>query len=80
MFEMLGDDSPAPDAQLPDTGVGIEWERVLSSVFVKSANYGTRSSTIAAVRADNSVRFIERRFGPGGAPAGGTDVAFMAEV
>ena len=80
MFEMLIDDSPAPDDQLPETGVGIEWERVLSSVFVKSANYGTRSSTIIAVRADNSVRFIERRFGPGGAPAGGTDVAFMAEV
>lgn len=80
MFDMLGDSSPTPDDQLPDTGVGIEWERTLSSMFVKSANYGTRSSTIVAVRADNSVRFIERRFGPSGAPSGGTDVAFMAEV
>lgn len=80
MFEMLGDDSPAPDAALPETGVGIEWERTLSSIFVKSPNYGTRSSTIVAVRADNSVRFIERRFGVGGQPSGGTDVAFMAEV
>ena len=80
IFEMLNDDSPAPDELLPETGVGVEWERVLSSIFVKSANYGTRSSTIVAVRADNSVRFIERRFGAGGAPSGGTDVAFMAEV
>ena len=80
IFTLLGDATPAPDDQLPDTGVGIEWERVLSSIFVKSANYGTRSSTIVAVRADNSVRYIERRYNAGGAPAGGTDVAFMAEV
>lgn len=80
LFALLADDTPAPDAELPDTGVPIEWERTLSSIFVKSPNYGTRSSTVVAVRADNSVRFIERRYGPGGAPAGGTDVAFMAEV
>lgn len=80
MFALLADDTPAPDDQLPDTGVPQEWERTLSSIFVKSPNYGTRSSTVIAVRADNSVRFIERRYGPGGLPAGGTDVAFMAEV
>lgn len=80
IFELLGDTTPAPDDQLPNTGVSVEWERALSSIFVKAPNYGTRSSTIAAVRADNSVRFIERRYGPSGAPAGGTDVAFMAEV
>jgi uncharacterized protein with NRDE domain len=80
IFELLGDTTPAPDADLPDTGVSVDWERTLSSIFVKSPTYGTRSSTIIAVRADNSVRFIERRYGPGGAPAGGTDVAFMAEV
>lgn len=80
IFTLLGDDTPAPDAELPDTGVALEWERTLSSIFVRSANYGTRSSTIVAVRGDNSVRFIERRYGPSGAPAGGTDVAFMAEV
>jgi uncharacterized protein with NRDE domain len=80
IFALLADDTPAADDDLPDTGVSPEWERTLSSIFVKSPNYGTRSSTIVAVRADNSVRFIERRYGPGGAPAGGTDVAFMAEV
>lgn len=78
-FELLADDSIAPDAELPDTGVGPEWERILSAIFVKAPDYGTRSSTVIAVRADNSVRFVERRYGPGGAPAGGTDVAFMAE-
>lgn len=80
MFELLADDTYAPDEDLPDTGVGLEWERVLSAIFVKAENYGTRASTVISIRADNSVRFIERRYGPGGAPAGGTDVAFMAEV
>lgn len=79
-FRLLSDDEMARDEELPDTGVGLEWERVLSAIFVKSPEYGTRSSTILAVRADNSVRFVERRFGSDGSPAGGTDVAFMAEV
>lgn len=78
-FELLEDDSVAPDAELPDTGVGIELERALSSVFVRLPHYGTRASTVMLVRADNSIRFVERRFGAGKAPAGGTDVAFMAE-
>lgn len=80
IFELLGDTTPAPDNILAEIGTDIERERILSSIFVKSSNYGTRSSTIVAVRADNSVRFIERRYGPNGSPAGGTDVAFMAEV
>jgi uncharacterized protein with NRDE domain len=78
-FELLEDDSVADDADLPDTGVGIEMERALSSIFVRLPNYGTRASTMLLVRADNSIRFVERRFGPNKAPAGGTDVAFMAE-
>ena len=79
-FDLLSDDETAPDDQLPDTGVGLDWERILSAIFVKSPVYGTRASTILAVRADNSVRFVERRFGADASPAGGTDVAFMAEV
>lgn len=78
-FELLEDDSVAPDDELPETGVGLELERSLSSIFVRLPNYGTRASTVMLVRADNSIRFVERRFGPNKAPAGGTDVAFMAE-
>lgn len=33
------------DELLPNTGVGIEWERILSSQFIQSADYGTRCST-----------------------------------
>lgn len=33
------------DEQLPNTGVGLEMERLLSAQFIRSENYGTRCST-----------------------------------
>lgn len=48
LFEALADPGVAPDEQLPHTGVSTEWERLLSSAFIKSPNglYGTRCSTL----------------------------------
>lgn len=48
LFEALADPTIAPDEQLPHTGVSLEWERLLSSAFIKSPNglYGTRCSTL----------------------------------
>jgi len=60
LFRILGNKTPAPDEQLPDTGVGLEWERLLSPIFVESERYGTRSSTILLLDSDNQVSFIER--------------------
>ena len=47
---------------LPHTGVGLEWERILGPVFVESDNYGTRSSTVLLIGPQNRVTFIERTF------------------
>ena len=60
LFEALYDDTQAPDAMLPDTGVGLDRERMLSSMFIKSPNYGTRCSTVILVNKDGHVRFSER--------------------
>jgi uncharacterized protein with NRDE domain len=48
LFEALADPTQAPDAHLPHTGVPLEWERLLSSAFIRSSNgqYGTRCSTL----------------------------------
>ncbi len=62
MFNLLNDDKQFDDALLPDTGVGIEYERVLSSIFIKTPIYGTRSSTILTIDNDNYVQFVERTF------------------
>ncbi|MGD2091450.1 MAG: NRDE family protein [Candidatus Aminicenantes bacterium] len=64
IFSFLEDTEMAPDHQLPDTGIGIESERVLSSIFIKSPEYGTRSSTVLLVDNDNRVTFAERGFVP----------------
>lgn len=42
---LLLDEQPAADEQLPDTGVALAWERLLSPCFIRSADYGTRSTT-----------------------------------
>jgi uncharacterized protein with NRDE domain len=54
------DEQIAPDNQLPDTGVGLERERQLSSMFIKSPGYGSRCSTIVLIDKNNHVLFSER--------------------
>lgn len=70
LFAALADERLADDADLPDTGVGIEVERRLSPPFIRGVAYGTRASTVLLMGADGRARFIERSFAPGGAPAG----------
>lgn len=60
LHEILYDDQPAPDNRLPDTGMGLERERMLSSMFIKSPNYGSRCSTVVLIDRENHVLFSER--------------------
>ncbi len=60
LFEFLYDGERAADDQLPDTGIGLERERVLSSMFIKSPNYGSRCSTVILIDQENNVEFSER--------------------
>lgn len=62
LLNLLNDQSQFDDELLPDTGVGIERERLLSSIFIKSEIYGTRSSTIILVDYQNNLKFIERNY------------------
>jgi uncharacterized protein with NRDE domain len=60
LFEFLYDGERAADDQLPDTGIGLERERALSSMFIKSPGYGSRCSTVILVDQENNVEFSER--------------------
>src|SRR5262249_35273742 len=60
LFEILSDDERAEDALLPDTGVGLEKERVLSAAFIDTPDYGTRSSTVVLFHADGRLELEER--------------------
>lgn len=77
LFAALADPHLAPDADLPDTGVGLERERFLSPAFISSADYGTRCSTVLTIDAGGHATFHERRFGPQAAFLGET-VEYLA--
>ena len=70
LLDLLDDRTQAIDAELPDTGIPRERERFLSSVFVRSALYGTRASSLAWRDGAGRTGLIERRFGPGGERTG----------
>lgn len=62
LFALLADTDPAPETDLPDTGIGLTRERFLSPLFIRSPMYGTRASTVIRRRDDGAVDFHERGF------------------
>lgn len=65
LFEILADKERPGDDKLPQTGVSLEWERILSPIFIVSPRYGTRCSTVLLQDRNGHVRFWERNFLPG---------------
>ena len=76
LFDALADRERAPDAELPSTGVSLDWERLLSAPFIVSDAYGTRCSTVVAIGRDGEARVCERTFDAQGREAGTVDVRF----
>ncbi|NCT85716.1 MAG: NRDE family protein, partial [Comamonadaceae bacterium] len=68
LLDALADATPAPDAALPDTGIGLARERLLSPRFVRlpdperpaEMRYGTRCSTVLVRGADGRTLIVER--------------------
>ena len=59
IYAILSNDAVAPDDALPNTGVGIEWERLLSPALIVTEKYGPRASTILSIAMNNAVSFDE---------------------
>jgi uncharacterized protein with NRDE domain len=59
LLALLRDTRTADDDQLPRTGVSEDWERLLSSAFIRAEDYGTRCSTIIAIHRTGEARFSE---------------------
>jgi uncharacterized protein with NRDE domain len=62
LFEILADKTQADVEDLPNTGVGIERERILSPVFIETPVYGTRCSSLILVDNADNITFIERNY------------------
>src|SRR6202034_1651986 len=67
LLELLRDERQADDTQLPRTGVSLDWERLLSSAFIRSPDYGTRCSSILLIDRHGGVRFSEWSWDESGA-------------
>lgn len=85
----LADTSPAPDTMLPDTGVGVELERLLSSAWIRSPDgrFGTRASTVVVAERVGSgaaetieITVHERNFDGADGPEFGSDRRFTFPV
>lgn len=70
LLELLRDRSQPPRVLLPDTGIGIDWEMLLASVFIVGPGYGTRSSSALLLDAQGGVQLVERRYDSQGETAG----------
>jgi uncharacterized protein with NRDE domain len=76
LMDLLLDQTVAADEDLPDTGVGVELERILSPAFIHGESYGTRSSTVLIIDHENGVNFVECTFDPTGKPIKSRGYAF----
>lgn len=66
LLQILADTHVPDDAELPDTGVGAEIERLLATSFIASADYGTRASTALLIDSVGTVDIVEQNFLSGG--------------
>ena len=62
LLEILTDHRIAPDHALPSTGVSLDVERMLSSRFIRSPEYGTRACSVLRFEADGVIHFSEFNF------------------
>jgi uncharacterized protein with NRDE domain len=79
VLELLRDDEPAPDAQLPRTGLSLPWERLLSSAFVRAPDYGTRCSTVLRIDESRRACFDEWTWDAAGVQTGAVSLQFELE-
>ena len=62
LFELMTNRKMAEDHQLPETGIGYEKEKQLSSRFILMRGYGTRNTTLVKVDRDGNGSISEKVF------------------
>ncbi|MCF1428917.1 MAG: NRDE family protein [Shewanella sp.] len=66
LLPMMLDQTLPPQDSLPNTGVSLEWERRLSSIFICHPEYGTRSTSILLWHRSGNLECLELRYNPKG--------------
>jgi len=68
LIQAMVDPSPFADELLPDTGIGPEFERFLSPIFIRGERYATRSTSVILVDRNGEVTFCEHNHDIAGTP------------
>lgn len=68
LLDLLSDTQLAPPKELPQTGIPPERELALSSIFIRTPEYGTVSSTVILQNAAGVIKMWERSFDRKGRP------------
>ena len=56
------DHRTASDDELPSTGVSLDFERLLSSRFIRSPGYGTRACSVLSFDRQGRIEFSEQNY------------------
>lgn len=62
LFDILYNDEKARLNNLPKTGLPLDKERQISSMFIKSPDYGSRCSTVVLIDRYDNLTFVERTY------------------
>ena len=62
LFELMQDNQQAKTQHLPKTGIPLDWEQLLSSIFIVSPQYGTRTTNIITQDHDGNVCVYDRSY------------------
>lgn len=66
LLQLLHDEHRPADHALPDTGITLSRERLLSACFIRSADYGTRASSLLLQHRSGRLLFMEEGYDPDG--------------
>jgi uncharacterized protein with NRDE domain len=73
LFEIFRDTTRAAEHELPDTGIGLDREKLLASPFIQNERYGTRCTTIILMHREGYALFYEKRYDAFGSESGNSN-------
>ncbi|GAA5138776.1 NRDE family protein [Thalassotalea piscium] len=76
LFLLMQNNTQADFKQLPNTGISTTWEQLLSSIFIVSPEYGTRSTTIFLKDKCGRCHVVERSFNAYGVTSNQVEFSF----
>ena len=62
LFKLMKNGQQAPTEHLPKTGVPLNWEQLLSAIFIVSPEYGTRTTNIITLDNEGNISIYDQSY------------------